>query len=111
MSVEVCSHLSEWVHSSCPVSVESFLVIFHIPCQVQFYLHLGFSDPASASPDSIPVLFPGDMPLFPELVRTFLRPQCAQQVLAEPCWFPISSAHFPIQVWRPLVLLDRKSVV
>ena len=46
------------------------LIVFHIPRQVQFYLRLGFPDPTSASPDSIPVLFPGDTPLFPELVRT-----------------------------------------
>ena len=48
-----------------PISVaaEPFLVIFHIPHQVQFHLHLGFPDPISAHLDSIPVLFPGHTPL------------------------------------------------
>ena len=72
MSVEVCSHLSEWVHSSCPVSVESFLVIFHIPCQVQFYVHTGFLDPISARPNSIPMFFPGHPSLLPLLYISFL---------------------------------------
>ena len=43
----LCSHLSEGEHSlglSPPayVPVEPLLVIFHIPCQVQLYLCLGF---------------------------------------------------------------------
>ncbi|XP_048788476.1 uncharacterized protein LOC125687389 [Lagopus muta] len=79
------------------VPVEGFLIVFHVPCQVQFCLRLGFPDPTSASPDGIPVLFPGDTALFPELVHPFLRPQFSQQVLAEPCRFPTSPAHFLIQ--------------
>jgi len=85
-----------WPVSSGQLPVEC-LIVFHIPCHVQFYLRLGFPDPTSASLDGVPVLFSGDTPLFPELIHTFLRPQCSQQVLAEPCPFPISSAHFLIQ--------------
>ena len=39
-----------------------------------------FPDPTSASPDGIPVFFPSDTPLFPELVRTFLCPQHAHRI-------------------------------
>jgi len=51
----------------------------------------------SASPDSIPIFFPGDTPLFSKLACTFLCSQFAQQVLAQPCWFPASSVCFLIQ--------------
>jgi len=45
-------------------SVE-FLLVFHIPHQVQFHLWLAFPDLISARPDSIPVFFLGHMSLFP----------------------------------------------
>lgn len=35
------------------------LIIFHIPCQIPFQLHLGFPDPSSVFSNSNPVYFPG----------------------------------------------------
>ena len=38
---------------------EETLLVFHIPCQVQAHLHLGFPNPILAHLDSIHILFPG----------------------------------------------------
>jgi len=59
-------HLSEgehspWPDSSClctcrtPLFYDTLLVVFHIPCQVQLHLCLGFPTHA----DNIPIFFPG----------------------------------------------------
>ena len=64
------------------VSKESFLDIFHIVCQVQLHLHLGFPDPISACPDGIPVFFPGHPSLLPLPILFLLISQFEQQVLA-----------------------------
>ena len=44
--------------------IKSLLTFFQIPPQAEFCLHLGFSDPILACPDSIPEFFPGHPSLF-----------------------------------------------
>jgi len=82
-------------------------IVFPHPSPSSVLLRLGFPDPTSAGLDGIPVFFPADMPLFRELVCTFLCPQYAQQVLAELCQFPASSAHFLIQRDRELLCFQK----
>ena len=50
------------------IPVKSLLVIFYIPCQFLFHLHLGFSDHISACLGSIPLFSPGYTSLLPLLV-------------------------------------------
>mgnify|MGYP001855354442 CR=1 FL=1 len=57
------------------VPVESSFIIFHIPCQVQFHICLGFLNPISACPESIPVFFLGQSSLLPP----FFSPQFDHQ--------------------------------
>lgn len=67
---------------------------FSHPLSNQFSLHLGFPDPISTCPDSIPVLFPGCMSLLPLPIYVLLLPQFDQWVLVQLCQFPASSACF-----------------
>jgi len=55
------------------------------------YFH--FPNSISTCPDSIPVFFPGDMPLFPLSALALLFPVFDQKVLVKPCWF-LASACF-----------------
>lgn len=90
--------------------IESFLAIFNISHKVQFDLHLGFRNPAFACPDSIFVLFLGNMFLFPLPVYAFLIPQFDQQVFAESYWFPASSVCFLIVGCREFLHSQRDSL-
>jgi len=72
------------------------LVVFNIFHQVQLHLCLGFPNPISASLDSIPLFFRGDVSLLALPVPALLFPQFDQQDLARPCWFPASPARFLI---------------
>ena len=75
-------------------TLESFLVIFYILCQVHFHLQLGFPDPISACPDGIPVFCLGHTFLLPHPVIFFLIPQFNWQVLFQSSQFPSSPAWF-----------------
>ena len=46
-----------------------YLVVFHIPCQVQLHLLLGFPKPISTHMDNSPVFLPGHTTVFPPSIH------------------------------------------
>jgi len=52
------------------VSKETLLVAFHIPCQIRFRLHLGFTESIPAHPNSTSIFFPGQ----PFLISAYTFP-------------------------------------
>lgn len=57
------------------------LVIFHIPCQVQFYQHLGFPVLSTACSDDISVFFPDHVSPLPLPVHFLCIPQLTSRFL------------------------------
>jgi len=77
------------------LSKESLLVIFHFPCQIQFYMCLSFSlDSIPAHLVSISIFSPDHPSLLPLPVHFLPTLQFDHQVLAQPYGFPASSACF-----------------
>ena len=54
------------------ILVKAILIILPIPCQVQLQLHPGLPDTIPTQPVSVPVLFPGYLPLLPLPVHILL---------------------------------------
>jgi len=46
------------------IPVEALFITLCVSCQVQLHLHLGLPDPLPTKPGSIPMLFPGYLPLY-----------------------------------------------
>jgi len=92
------------------VPLEPLLVIFHIPCQVQLHLCLGFPDAISAHVDHVPIFFTGYTTLLPLPEYFPLFTQFKLQVLAQPCWLPTSSAQF-LLLWVGEFLQSPKCVL